>query len=139
MLQNKSVSEINVILNSIYVEENAVADLKDKLQEYYNYGHCMDLAIAFNRLHGFEIEAAIIDDKDTSWIAHAWVKIPNGEYLDIMGIYQDRVELESFGGRVIENISENKLIDFTKNKSIPSSDIDKAILVAQYLSKSLSI
>lgn len=66
----------------------------DLLNEHYCYGHCMDLAIALNRAYGYIIQASMVESK---WVGHAWVKLPDGTFLDILSRYTDTDELESFG------------------------------------------
>lgn len=139
MLSNKSVNETIALVEQAYSATGGSAKIKDALQEYYTYGHCMDLAIAFHRLYGFEIEATIVDDKAGSWIGHAWVKMDDGLYLDVMGTYVDRFELESFGGKTLSNLKEVDLLEYINDahKPIPNIDIEKAIVVAEKLRKYL--
>lgn len=139
MLKNKSVKEINVILNDAYSDKQNSEILKDSIQEYYNYGHCMDLAIAFHRLYGFHIEAAIVDDISDCWIGHSWVKMPNGLYFDIMGTYKEKSELESFGNRTLVNLNEKEFSKYILNKSISDIelDINKAMTVAKFIFEKL--
>ncbi|MEP8041620.1 hypothetical protein ABJY94_18500 [Vibrio parahaemolyticus] len=66
----------------------------DLLNEHYCYGHCMDLAIALHRAYGYTIQASMVESK---WVGHAWVRLPDGTYLDILSRYTDTDELESFG------------------------------------------
>jgi len=55
----------------------------DELEEVFCYGHCWVLAITLHRMFGYPISAAI--DKE-NYLEHAWVVMPDGMELDIVGI-----------------------------------------------------
>ena len=122
---NNSFQEL---LKDAYFNNSATA--LDKLQERYTCGHCMDLAIAFHRLYGFEIQATLVLDKDKTWIGHAWVSSKDGSFLDVMGLYGDSIELESFGDKVIRGLDEKDLYKYMDKPPL-EKDINQALILAK--------
>lgn len=128
-----TTSELKNACIKIHNEKDNHLELKDQLQEQYNYGRCMFLAIALHRRYGFEIQAAIVNDKDgESWIGHAWVKLPDGLFFDIMGKYEDSSELDSFGDITKKELDEKSLAAYFDNDSEYEKEIKKAMVVTKY-------
>jgi hypothetical protein len=123
--------ELKNILVQINKKEYDYEALRDKLNEYYSNGHCMDLAIALHRRFGFEIQASItIEPSGEEWIGHAWVKLPDGNLLDIMGRYTDSVELESFGDKLVTGLDEKGLRKYINNDINLAQDIKRAMVIS---------
>lgn len=55
----------------------------EELQEVFSCGHCWVLAITLHRMFGYPISAVI--DKE-NYLEHAWVVMPDGMEVDIVGI-----------------------------------------------------
>jgi hypothetical protein len=72
----------------IYYEKpiNGYRNLNEKqieeLVEVFSCGHCHILAITLHRILDYPI-SAVIEDKI---VEHAWVTLPNGKDLDILGV-----------------------------------------------------
>lgn len=133
----KKIEEIKRLIYEAYVEKNL--NSLDEIQEYYTYGNCMYLAIALNRIYGFEIQAAIVNQDSVNWIGHAWVKLPGGNYIDIMGLYTDTVELDGFGDKTITNMTEDNLCEYMENLNGIEKEIKKAEIVAKCIVSHLDI
>ena len=98
-MQKQNNEPFQKLLKEAYSNNNISA--LDTIQERYTYGHCMDLAIAFNRIYGFEIQTTLVVEENKLFIGHAWVIREDGLFLDVMGLYSDSTELKSFGDKVI--------------------------------------
>jgi hypothetical protein len=136
MMQSKNADELEHLLSEAYLNKDEV--VLDELQGYYSYGHCMELAIAFHRLYGYEIQLVTESDHDKAWIAHAWVKRGDNDYLDIMGTYVDTVELESFGNEKHTGLTEEHLYKYMTHSPQLEVDIEKAKIVANLIIKHIT-
>jgi len=134
---NKTKEEVAAIVNGIRNKEEGFEKSLESMESYFSTGHCMDLAIALHRRFGYEIQAAIVDDPDISWIGHAWVALPDGQFLDIMGKYTDSEELEDFGERTVVGLSEEGLREYIHNNEDIANDIGIAALVVSGYMKPL--
>jgi hypothetical protein len=128
--------EFKNTLKEAYSDNNEKA--LDELQSYYSFGHCMDLAIAFHRLYGFEIQVMLVSEDTGYWIGHAWVKRPSGDYLDVLGSYTDTIEFESFGDKKLTNLIEADLHKYIDTSTQLDDDIEKAKLLAECILKNLN-
>lgn len=61
---------------------NLSAKQVEELVEVFSCGHCWVLALTLHRMFGFKI-SAVIDDMI---VEHAWVTLPDGKHLDILGV-----------------------------------------------------
>lgn len=134
-----SIEEFKDYLYQAY--NNSNEQCFDQLQEYYSCGNCMYLAIAFHRLYGYSIEAAIVDEVDGSFIGHAWARTSSGQCIDIMGTYDDseEVELVSFGNRVVTNLDESNLKSYFECNPDFETDIEKALFAAKCIKRKLNM
>lgn len=100
------------------------------LNERYCYGHCMDLAIALHRAYGYTIQASMVESK---WVGHAWAQLPDGKFLDILDIYTDCDELESFGDGecTITFSDEDSFISSLEIKEEEFESFKKDLAIAQ--------
>lgn len=82
-----------------------------ELNDLYSSGRCMFLAVALKRLFNYEMQAAIQRDEQGEYIAHAWVKMPNGNLLDIGGQYPEAMNpySDTVFGRRVNNLTEAHL------------------------------
>lgn len=134
-MKKEEKNSFYALLKDAYSKNNQIA--LDKIQERYTYGHCMDLAIAFHRLYGFEIQVTLVLDKDKSWIGHAWASRKDGSFLDVMGLYTDSIELQSFGDKVITGLDEKDLYQYMDEPPL-ESDINQALILAKCIMKKIS-
>tara|TARA_Y100000310_G_C20261935_1_gene614049 strand:+ start:197 stop:598 length:402 start_codon:yes stop_codon:yes gene_type:complete len=56
-----------------------------ELEEVFSSGYCWVLALTLNRMFGYPI-SAVLDDMI---VEHAWVTLPNGKDLDILGVSEN--------------------------------------------------
>ncbi|MBM26514.1 MAG: hypothetical protein CL760_12715 [Chloroflexi bacterium] len=97
----------------------------------------MDLAIAFNRIYGFEIQTTLVVEENKLFIGHAWVIREDGFFLDVMGLYSDSTELKSFGDKVITGLNEKDLIQYMDSPPL-EKDIQQALILAKQIIKNIS-
>lgn len=62
--------------------KNLSAQQIEELEEVFSCGRCWVLALTLHRMFGYPI-SAVIDDMI---VEHAWVTLPNGNDLDIVGV-----------------------------------------------------
>ena len=114
-------------LTEAYIEE---------MKEIYMSGRCMFLAIALKRLFGYEMQACIETDNVGEYIAHAWVKMPNGNILDIDGEYPESMNAyngEAFGRRE-NDLSEAAMKSYMTSTEGYEKDVREAMgVVRDYL------
>lgn len=55
----------------------------------YRHGHCTLLALALHRLLGYELVLFTKHYDGGMWLGHAAVRLPDGRFLDIAGIFRD--------------------------------------------------
>lgn len=79
-----------------------------ELEEVFSCGHCWVLALTLHRMFGYPI-SAVIDDMI---VEHAWVTLPNGKDLDILGVSE-----QCWSKPTHTNMSEAQFIEGTENGS----------------------
>ena len=134
-MQKQNNEPFQKLLKEAYSNNNISA--LDTIQERYTYGHCMDLAIAFNRIYGFEIQTTLVVEENKLFIGHAWVIREDGFFLDVMGLYSDSTELKSFGDKVITRLNEKDLIQYMDSPPL-EKDIQQALILAKQIIKNIS-
>ena len=134
-MQKQNNEPFQKLLKEAYSNNNISA--LDTIQERYTYGHCMDLAIAFNRIYGFEIQTTLVVEENKLFIGHAWVIREDGLFLDVMGLYSDSTELKSFGDKVITGLNEKDLIQYMDSPPL-EKDIQQALILAKQIIKNIS-
>tara|TARA_Y100000588_G_scaffold298880_1_gene320002 strand:- start:28243 stop:28653 length:411 start_codon:yes stop_codon:yes gene_type:complete len=134
-MQKQNNEPFQKLLKEAYSNNNISA--LDTIQERYTYGHCMDLAIAFNRIYGFEIQTTLVVEENKLFIGHAWVIREDGFFLDVMGLYSDSTELKSFGDKVITGLNEKDLIQYMDSPPL-EKDIQQALILAKQIIKNIS-
>ncbi len=70
-----------------------VVGLPDEISEKYSSGGCVWLALALHDLYGWQIVAQIERDP-SAWVAHAFVRRPDGCEVDVLGV-QGQVDIFS--------------------------------------------
>jgi hypothetical protein len=83
---------------------NLSARQVEELEEVFSCGHCWALALTLHRLFGYPISAVI----DNMIVEHAWVTLPSGKELDIMGVNDT-----CWSKATHENMTEEQFISVT--------------------------
>ena len=107
--------------------ENTTTPLEEVIKTKYTSGHCMFLAIALNRLYGYEI-AAYVDDckiEQRPYIAHSYAITNCGKEVDIYG-YQHSVDQRP-GSKVRKGMTESDLKELFCGEPISNQDYEDAI------------
>jgi hypothetical protein len=104
----------------------------EELKEKYMAGSCMYLAVALNRLFGYEMQACLETDSVGTYISHAYVKIPNGKILDIDGDYpesQNAYDGKGFGERV-NGLTESDMKRYMGHEKNEDNAYERQVLEA---------
>lgn len=59
----------------------------------YRHGHCTLLALALHRLLGYDLVLFTKHYDGGMWFGHAAVKLPDGRFLDVAGIFKNEKEI----------------------------------------------
>jgi hypothetical protein len=74
-------------LQEEHAKHGAYSNDRERIDDTYMYGCCMCLAAALHHEYGFPIVAVLYDHASgDQGLHHAWVKLPNGNHLDIRGV-----------------------------------------------------